>query len=330
MFIQIISTLKDKQELAPEEIHYFLDAAIAGELTEEQKLEFLKLHTAKGATANELAAAAEHLQITKTQTNCLDVCGTGGSALPRINTSTLAAFVLAALDVPVAKHGNRAVTGKCGSFDLLEKMGIKIDLSPEQSTKLFEQTNLGFFFAPKCYPQMAAFGAARKALAKPSFFNLLGPLLSPLNPSKQLIGTTDRAKAELILEACRILEKKQVFVVVGADGLDEATPTGSNLVLTLANKSEITPQQARLNLADLSDITGDNLVGNVELAEQILKGELITDAKTDLVCLNVALALQLWGNVQSSFHGIAQARGALTSGIAWAKFEEYRELSQQV
>ena len=328
-FAVTLSALGAHKNLSAAQIAHFLDAAIAGKLSEADKLKFLRLHTAKGATAAELAAAAAHLQLTKTPSHCIDICGTGGSGLPRINVSTIAAFVLAALDIPVAKHGNRAVTGKCGSFDLLEALGINIDIDAARSTAVFEQCGLGFFFAPRCYPQMAAFGAARKALGQPSFFNLLGPLLSPLNPEFQLIGTTTEANAVLLRDACKLLGRRRATIVVGAGGLDEASTTGVNQ-LFLADKKgtrqTLTADGAGLPTATVEQISGGDCATNLRIAESILRGEQPTSPQSDLVCLNVALALQLAGAASSAFHGVAQARGALTSGAAWAKLEEYREL----
>ncbi|MCL4159661.1 UNVERIFIED_CONTAM: hypothetical protein GTU68_005778, partial [Idotea baltica] len=163
--------------------------------------------------------------------NAIDICSTGGSGLPRINTSTLTAFILAALDVEIAKHGNRAASGRFGSFDFLESIGINITPSNEHLHFLFFKTNLAFCFAPDFHSVVGSFSAARKKVGFPTSFNLIGPLLNPANVEKQLIGVSYKECMETVLKTAIGQGKKHVVVVRGQDGLDEITITGKTDIL---------------------------------------------------------------------------------------------------
>jgi len=331
MIESIKNQLANRQDLTPEELQFFLKAAFDGILTEAQKIEILSLMNSKGITGAELASAVTYLRRKHEPTDAIDVCGTGGSGLQRINTSTLAAFVLAAAGVKIAKHGNRGASGRCGSFDLLEKLEFKIDLTPEQSEAIFQQIGLAFFFAPKCYPEFATFGLARKAMKIPTMFNLMGPLLSPLNPKHQLIGTANEVNAKLILEACRLLGREKTYVVVGDGGLDEVAITGpSTIYKSIGETQKLAPTDFGIKQVEFSDIAGGSIEDNAAIARDFLQGKHPASAHADLIHANVALALELTGQENDLVKGVARSREIVRSGKALAMFESARELSQQV
>ncbi len=323
--------LADGVDLTAEEMQYFLDAAIGGDLTEARKIEVLSLINSKGVTGQELAFAVQALAKPREAEECIDVCGTGGSGLSRINVSTLSAFLLASIGVPVAKHGNRAASGRCGSFDLLELLGVRIDLTPEQSEQVFREVGLGFFFAPQCYPQMGAFGLARKSMGVPTMFNLLGPLLSPLNPKRQLIGAASHENAQRILEACRRIGRESVYVVVGTDGLDEVSLAGTSTVYRLDGEPfTVTPESFGLQAVDYEQIAGGDAEQNQFIAINILSGAEIDSPRTSLVCANAALALQLVGHEPDLEQGTRLAREVIRNGRAMGLLEEEKVATRRV
>lgn len=321
--------LADGKNMNAEDMAFFLGGAIHGMLTEANKIEVLTLQKNKGITAEELALAVQFLHKKTSFTSAIDVCGTGGSGLPRINTSTLSAFVLAALGVPVAKHGNRASSGRFGSFDLLEKIGIAIDLSPEESEKVLKKCGLGFFFAPKCFPEMGAFGLVRKAMGKPTMFNLLGPLLSPLNPRKQIIGTSPPENAKLLLAAAKKMGKEEVKVVVGDGGLDEVVTTGKTRVWSFDGESILSPADFGVPQVSFDDISGGTPEKNIRIAEEFLRGKL-NSPHADLVHVNVAIALQLVGKEMDLKKGVEMSKEAIFSGKVQKKWEEVQKQTQIV
>ena len=258
--------------------------------------------------------------------DAIDVCGTGGSGLNRINTSTIAAFILASMGVKVAKHGNRAASGRFGSFDLLESLEVGFDVDK----RIIDRTNLMFLFAPSFFPVMKYFVDVRKAIKKPTFFNILGPLLNPLNVSSQIIGTAFKDKMSLILETCKLLGKKNIFVVCGNDGLDEVTLTGETYVHELKNgeihECTIVPEDFGVKRCDFKEIKGGDADFNKNIALEILKGECETRHQ-DLVLINVALALKLAGKEMDLKKAYQLVKQHLSSGIVFDFFEKYRLLS---
>lgn len=292
----------------------FLKNSISGKLTLEQQEKFLI--EKEDLSPRELASAVRFLQKQMPHVpklpESIDVCGTGGSGLSRINTSTISTFLLAALGVKVAKHGNRASSGRFGSFDLLEKLGINIE-SPN-----LHCSNLSFLYARNFHPVMRHFAAVRQKIARPTFFNILGPLLSPIKAKKQIIGTAFADKMDLIAQTCKLLGKERVFVVSGHDSLDEVTLTGSTKVIEL-NKGKIRqyklePKDFGISKTTFNKIQGGDAALNTKLAEQILAGK-CRSRHEDLVLVNTALALKLAKNTPLKA-GYKQAKEMLRSGKA--------------
>lgn len=278
----------------------FLKLVVAEQLSLQDQTSYLEAKN--DFTAQELADAVSFLfdnrAIKLELKDCIDVCGTGGSGLPRINTSTISAFILAKNGVKVAKHGNKAASGRFGSFDLLEELGEQILDDPGLIQTQFEQRGLVFLYAPSFYPVMKHFAPVRKVIAKPTFFNLLGPLLSPVKVKRQIIGTSFEDEMELIAETARLLGLERALVVRGEDGLDELTLTGKTRVIELRDgefsEDEVAPEDFGIEECNFDEIAGGDAEFNVTIAKSILNGECETRHK-DLVLLNVALAMYLNG-----------------------------------
>ncbi len=302
----------------------FLAAVLDEKLALDEQEEFLR--GKEKFTAKELCDAVLFLRAHSARQlsfpKAIDVCGTGGSGLNRFNTSTVAAFVLAALGVKVAKHGNRAGSGRFGSFDLLEKLGIPFDRGEE----LYRKYGLVFLFAPEFYPVMKHFASVRVRIGRPTFFNLLGPLLNPAGVCRQVIGTAFREKMELMAETCRLLGKEHVFIVCGEDGLDEVTLSGKTFVVELKQgkirKFTLTPQDFALPVYDFSAISGGDGEKNTLLALALLE-EGRANPQCDLVCANTALGLLLAGKVAALREGVVMAKGAFESGKVREFFQKY-------
>ncbi|MFQ6604369.1 MAG: anthranilate phosphoribosyltransferase [Fidelibacterota bacterium] len=313
-------------------ITQFLTATISGDLSLADQEAYLRQKD--DIAVAEVVAAVRFLQerrpVRFSFPDAIDVCGTGGSGLARINTSTLAAFILATMDIPIAKHGNRAASGRFGSFDLLEAMDIVFSDQPDIVKAGFYATNLAFLFAPFYHPVMKHFAPVRKAIGKPTFFNILGPLISPADVTRQIIGTAFADKMQLIADVCQELGKERVLVVRGEDGLDEVTISGETTVVELRDGTISTftlrPEDFGLTPARFDDISGGDRDSNLRLAEKILSGK-YPGRHTDLVLVNVALALYLTERVSDVKTGYDQALSFLESGAAMAKAEQVRRIS---
>lgn len=290
--------LYKKEILNKEEIYFFMQSSINKQLNEENKKEVLSLQYKRGLDANEISYIIDFLKKDFTEEiNQIDVCGTGGSGLQRINTSTLSAILLSTIGIKIAKHGNRSATGKCGSFDLLEELGLKINLSFEKSLEVFKKTNLGFFFAPQCFPAMKHFTNARKSLIHPTCFNTIGPLLSPTNPKKQIIGTGNLENAKLIAEICKKQKKNRVIIVVGDRGLDEFSTTGENHIIEINKNKEksykLNPQDFNIEQAEFEKIEGGDKEKNINIALDFINGKNINSPHYNLILANSILTLRL-------------------------------------
>jgi len=310
----------------------FLKDSIVGQISLQDQKTFLREHHT--ISAHELAEAVRFLLKQMPEQpylpGAIDVCGTGGSGLSRFNTSTLATFVLASEGVGVAKHGNKAASGRCGSFDLLEALGIPTDSSLETMEKLYKMEHMAFLFARRFHPVMKAFAEVRKSVGQPTFFNLLGPLLSPAGVKRQIIGTSSHEHMELLAETCRELGREHVYIVCGEDGLDEVTLTGKTFVTELKKgrirSYTLTPQDFGVKPATFTSIRGGGLEENVKLFHAILKGEART-RHADLVAVNAGLALVLSGKTTSLKEGYGLAKTALKQGRVADTFERFKQRS---
>lgn len=325
-------------------------AALTNEsISVEDKAAFLTALAKKGETAEEIAAFAHELRSrailppldAETRSReILDVCGTGGDHLGTFNISTTVAIVCAAAGVTVAKHGNRAITSKSGSADVLESLGIKIDLSPAAAAQKLKAQGFAFFFAPNYHPAFKHIGPARKLCAERgqrTIFNFLGPLLNPALPSSQLLGV---AKSELCEPLGRVLQSLNIrrgMVVCGIvqrpqskpQGLDELSTLGPNTVAEFYQErgfavSTLDPNQFPLQPATLNDLLGGDRETNAEIIRRILRGE-ERGPKLDAVLLNAGAALFVAGRVRSISDGWELAAQTISDGKGWRKLEALRD-----
>jgi anthranilate phosphoribosyltransferase len=289
----------------------------------------------RGETVEEITGMAKAMRSfvvpVKGHEDAIDNCGTGGSGLPRINTSTISAFILGAEGVKVAKHGNRSAGGRCGSFDVLEAVGVNIELNAEQVEKTLEEMNIGFMYARLFHPAMKAVAPVRKALGIRTVFNCLGPLTNPAFVKRQVLGVSDLELAEKMVEVLKGLGHERALVVHGEDGLDEITVTGITTLFELKDgevtKRELTPEDFGLDESELSAVFGGSVEDNSFDFIEILKGNLV-GAKQDLVLANAGAGFYLAGKVENLKEGVDLARESIQSGNAYKYFERYRQLTQ--
>lgn len=288
----------------------------------------------KGETASEIAGCAIALRNRGERiapgrpaaARLVDTCGTGGDALSTINVSTLSAFVAAGAGLPIAKHGNRSVSSRCGSADLLEALGVPIDLPPERVQACLERTGLAFLFAPRFHPALRHAAGARRSLGMRTIFNLLGPLCNPAGARRQLMGVYDRSRLRTMALVLRELGARRAMVVHGGDGMDELTVTGPTAVVELKEGRirdlTLRPEDVGLRRWRLSALKGGAPEENASRALAVLEGG--RGAARDIVIYNAGAAL-LIGEVASTLkEGVAAATESIDRGDARAKFEEFR------
>lgn len=290
----------------------------------------------KGETLEELAGAAEAMRrfaapVTTSRRPLLDTCGTGGDGKQTVNVSTATALVAAACGVAVAKHGNRSVSSRSGSADVLEAAGVRIDLTPEQMGACLDETGFAFLFAPALHKSMGHAAAPRREMRLRTLFNLLGPLTNPAQAEYQLLGVYDPAKAGLIAGALRLLGTRRAWVVHGLDGLDELSIAGDSVVLAVEGgrieERRVGPEAAGLPRTPAGAAAGGDPEENARWLESLLAGE-ARDPSRDLVLLNAAAALVVAGVAPDLAVGRACAEEALDSGRAAALLARVREVTQ--
>jgi anthranilate synthase/phosphoribosyltransferase len=264
----------------------------------------------------------------------LDTCGTGGDNKQTFNISTLAALVCASLGVKVAKHGNRAASSKCGSADILESLGVNINLNPNQARACLDKCGITFMYAPIYHPAFKNAKEARQKFGKKTYFNLLGPLLNPADAKFRLVGVSDSGKIPLVLSLLKQSGVKKALVVHGKDGLDEVSPIAATKVFELNKQDEIKqyiidPKKYGFKNFDFSDIQVENSAQAKKVFLDVLSGQ-GKPAQMAVVILNSAAALLAANAVETLEHGIKQAYSALHSGKALAKLEEFKRVSNDV
>jgi anthranilate phosphoribosyltransferase len=266
----------------------------------------------------------------------VDTCGTGGGGPLTFNISSGAALVAAAAGAKVAKHGNRAVTSRCGSADVLEALGVPIDLSPELAAECLRETGFMFLFAPHYHPAMKAVGPLRRALGFRTIFNLCGPLTNPAGARSQVIGVLAPSKVLLVGRTLAALGARHAFVVHGTDGIDELTTTGESVVARVVESeageaqlkaARVTPEMAGLNRSRLEDFIGGDTETNASLLYDVLTG--IPGPRRDIVLLNAAAALVAAGLAADLKHGVAMGAEAIDMGEAAATLAKLRNFGQK-
>ncbi|MBX3101393.1 MAG: anthranilate phosphoribosyltransferase [Bacteroidetes bacterium] len=296
-YFRLMRQMMEEETLGAEDIRLFVELIHEGQLTEDQKLVLLVSISSRLKNPVALSRLVQALLAYSSwesrgfAEDAIDICGTGGSNLPRLNTSTLAGLTLAALGVPIVKHGNRAASGRFGSFDLLEALGVDLHAGAAQVASAAQQTGLGFIFAPKAHPVVGAFGSSRARLGIPTLFNTLGPLLNPLQPKRQFIGTAFAPYMDLIADTAAVLGRTHVVVARGADGLDEITLTGPTRLVSIRGTRrehlELEPADFGLQPLPFEALKCENPAQSLELANQILDGQPQT-LHYQLVAVNAA------------------------------------------
>ena len=339
----LIQQLGALQSLSTAQIAAAVNALTTESVTVESKAAFLSALAKKGEAADEIAAFANELLTRSIQppldaqtrsSEILDVCGTGGDHLGTFNISTTVAIVCAAAGVIVAKHGNRAITSKSGSADVLEALGIKIDLSPADAAAALREHGFAFFFAPNYHPAFKHIGPARKLCAERgqrTIFNFLGPLLNPARPTAQLLGVAKSELCEPLAQVLQSLGVRRGMVVsgkVGQSQLDELSTLGANTVAEFYQErgfstSTLDPNELPLQSATLNDLLGGDREVNAEIIRKILRGE-DRGPKLDAVLLNAGAAVFVAGRVRSISEGWELAAETVQGGAAWTKLQALR------
>jgi anthranilate phosphoribosyltransferase len=334
-FAESMARLLRGEDLPRAQAEQVMDDCMGGALEAPQIAALLTALAAKGVRSAELAGFAAAMRRAATPVRSggglVDTCGTGGSGLPTTNTSTLCAFVLAAAGVPVAKHGNRASSGRCGSMDVLEELGVAIELGPEQAEELLADQGIAFLFAPLYHPAMRHVAPVRRSLGFRTVFNFLGPLCNPAGARRQLLGVSDPSMAPRMARALAGLDSERVLVVWGEDGLDELSlgaPTRTwELVDGELLEGRLTPEELGLEPVPFEALAGGGRADNARLFRAILAGK-ERGPRADHLALNAGAALVVAGRAGDVAEGIEQARELVASGAVLARFEAYREASR--
>lgn len=334
MIKEAITRVAEGNDLSISETEGVMTEIMTGEATRAQIAAFLTALRMKGETATEIAGCARIMRenarrVQPQRTDVVDTCGTGGDASGTFNISTTVAFVAAGAGLGVAKHGNRSVSSQCGSADLMEALGVKIDLTPEQVARCIDEAGIGFLFAPAFHPAMKYATPVRQEIGLRTVFNVLGPLANPAWARYQLVGVYSDHLVETIAEVLRNMGTEHAFVVHGADGLDELSTTGINHVAELKDGEiktyELDPQKIGLSHASLSDLMGGMLEENAEITRKILQGE--GGPKRDIVLLNASAVLVAGGKAKDLPEGLGLAAESIDSGNASRKIDELARMS---
>ncbi len=334
MIREAIQALVSGNSLTMEEAASVMEEIMNGEVTPAQFGAFVTALRLKGETVDEIAGLAKVMRAkavrVMTIEPVIDVVGTGGDGLNTFNISTTAAFVVAGAGLKVAKHGNRAASSQCGAADVLEALGVKLELTAEQVQQCIEKVGIGFMFAPSFHPAMKYAAAPRREIGIRTVFNILGPLTNPAGAKTYLLGVADGSLVEKLALVLQSLGCHHALVVHGEDGLDEITLTGKTRVCELKDgrisSYTISPEQFNLATASLEDLRGGTANENAAQLRNILAGA--SGPQRDVVLLNAAAALVAGDKVKTLQQGVELARQALDNGRALAKLEQLIKFSQ--
>ncbi|RKD25711.1 anthranilate phosphoribosyltransferase [Ammoniphilus oxalaticus] len=329
MFQALLNKVVDLEHMSRAEARESMDLIMQGEATPAQLGSFLTALRIKGETIEELTGFAQSMRSHATQLqaqteNLIDTCGTGGDGGNTFNISTASALVAAAGGARVAKHGNRAVSSRSGSADVLEKLGVHIELSVEEATRCLEETNLCFMFAPLYHQAMKHAVGTRREIGFRTVFNLLGPMTNPAGADRQIIGVYDASLAEKVAYALRELGLTRGLVVAGEDGLDEISVCAPSKIVELKNGEifsyRVTPEQLNVGVHSLQSISGGHADENAEIIRQVFAGA--EGADRDIVLVNSAAALYLAEKCGSLAEGVELARQLIDDGLVTQKLDE--------
>jgi len=317
---EIIKKLKNKENLTFEESKSAFENMMSGKVKEEQIHDFLTSSSAKGETSDEIAGGVYILRDKATKVNApdgtVDTCGTGGDGKNTLNISTAAALLLSSFGIKVAKHGNKSVSSKCGSADVLEKLNININLGPKEIETSINNNNFGFMFAPGYHSAMKYVGPVRKKIGKRTIFNLIGPLSSPAKVKRQVVGVFDKKLLTIFAEALKNLNLKKVLIVNSQDGLDEISPYANTDIVELIDgkikKSILSPKDLGIRVGSFDNIVGKDPEYNAEKMKEIFQGK--DNDFSVAVCLNAAAGLLVAEKSNSFKEGYEKLRKHILSG----------------
>lgn len=334
MIIEAIKKLKKKENLSRKEVQAVFEEIMNGKSQTGEIVDFLVALREKRETAEEITGAALIMQkfatkISIKHKNLLDTCGTGGDSAGTFNISTVSAFVACGAGAVVAKHGNKAVSSKCGSADLFEELGVNINITPDVAEKCINEIGIGFLFAPKLHLAMKYAMPARKMIKTRSIFNILGPLTNPAGAKFQLLGVYEECLAGTIANVLKNLGSERALVVHGADGLDEITTADETVMAELkegaVKKYTVKPEDFGQRRARREDLTGGDAACNAKIALDILKGQ--KGPGRDIVLLNAGSAVYVAGLAESIKEGIKKAAASIDSGAALEKLEKLKQIT---
>jgi anthranilate phosphoribosyltransferase len=332
-FKALIARVASGATLTRAEAATAFDRMMSGEATPSQMGGLLMALRVRGETVDEITGAVTTMRAkmlsVKAPPDAVDIVGTGGDASGSFNISTCAAFIVAGAGVPVAKHGNRALSSKSGAADVLGALGVKIDLTPEQVGRCIAEAGIGFMFAPAHHPAMKNVGPTRVELGTRTIFNLLGPLSNPAGVRRQMVGTFSKHWVEPMAQVLKNLGAEAIWVVHGSDGLDEITTSGPTNVAALENGQirtfEVKPEDAGIPRTQPEALRGGDGSANAKTLLEVLKGK--PSAYRDVSLLNAAAALIVAGKAQTLKDGVALAAESIDSGEAEGRLDRLIQVS---
>lgn len=337
MIKEAIETVVNGRSLTFEQAAAVMEEIMSGEATPAQFAAFVTALRIKGETVDEIAGLATVMQAKATPVRVtppvIDTCGTGGDGLGSFNISTTAAFIVAGAGLKVAKHGNRAMSSQCGSADVLEALGVKIDLNAEAVAQCLETVGIGFMFAPIFHPAMKCAAIPRREIGIRTVFNILGPLTNPAKAKFQVIGVPSKELAEKIAAVLHRLGTQHSLVVHGMDGMDEISITGKSLVWDINRRGvsppyEVLPEDLGFMRASATQIRGGTAQQNARILRGILAGEV--GVRRNIVIMNAGAALVAGNQASDLKEGVCMAEKTIDSGRALAKLDELIQLSRSL
>ncbi|MGC2086383.1 MAG: anthranilate phosphoribosyltransferase [Bradyrhizobium sp.] len=329
----IIGKVATGATLSREEAASAFDSMMSGEATPSQMGALVMALRVRGETVDEITGAVSAMRAKMIRVdapaNAVDIVGTGGDGSGSVNVSTCASFVVAGAGIPVAKHGNRALSSRSGAADVLAALGVKIDLRPEDVGRCVKEAGIGFMFAPAHHPAMKNVGPTRVELATRTIFNLLGPLSNPAGVKRQMVGVFSRQWVEPLAQVLKNLGSEAAWVVHGSDGLDEITLTGPTFVAALENGTirtfEISPDEADLPRCSTEGLKGGDAEANATALMSVLEG--MPSPYRDVALLNAAAALLVAGRAKTLREGVAIGRESLDNGAALSRLKQLIAIS---
>ena len=347
MILESLKKVVEREDLSAEDAFMTMDEIMSGKATDAQIAAFLTALRLKGETVAEITGFARAMRekvspvkvrghvdasISGTDREALvDTCGTGGDASNTFNISTATAFVVAGAGIPVAKHGNRSVSSLCGSADVVEALGVSLELPPEQVGQCIDEVGIGFLYAPLLHKAMKYVMTARREIRIRTVFNILGPLTNPAGASAQVVGVYQEGLTEVLARVLNELGSRRAFVVHGLDGLDEISASGESKISEVRGgrvySYRVSPEDFGLRRSRLSDLQGGNAAENAQIIRRILNGE--EGPKRDVVLMNASLAIAAGGKATDFQEGVKVAAQSIDSGAAMEKLRRLVEFSRR-